>query len=91
MTLLIVKPCTSGKAFDVRPAKRLSLDLSDVSAALKEPFDVRVSTPHVLFIACDSLEITLYKTGRLLVKNAKTAQDAEKAASMLYSALGNGL
>ncbi|MEW6328868.1 MAG: hypothetical protein AB1468_02000 [Candidatus Micrarchaeota archaeon] len=84
----IAKPCETGAAYDVSliGAGEKKINLAGVSRKLRAGgFDVRVETPYLIVVARGRLEISFYRSGRLLVKGAKNEDEVRKIAREVYS------
>ena len=78
----VLKPCAGNTVFVITYPNSRGFDLKKVAGALKgTEYKVTVETPHILMVKSDSAEITVYSSGKLLVKKAKSRNDAEKLAA----------
>ncbi|MCK4938471.1 MAG: hypothetical protein KAR85_07695 [Methanosarcinales archaeon] len=71
--------CSGKTAFEVNAFTKI--DLMQAAQVLK----TIVVTPHILIVDIDGIEISLYPTGRMLVKHVKTEDEALKAAEYLLN------
>ena len=71
--------CSGKTAFEVNAFTKI--DLMQAAQVLT----TRVATPHILIVDIDDVEISLYPTGRMLVKRVKTEEEALKAAEVLLN------
>ncbi|MCL7475391.1 MAG: hypothetical protein M8352_05045 [ANME-2 cluster archaeon] len=76
---MTVSLCSGKTAFEVNAFTRIDL----VQAA--QVLNTRVTTPHILIVDIDGVEISLYPTGRMLVKRVRTEEEALKAAESLLN------
>lgn len=76
---MTVSLCSGKTAFEVNAFTKI--DLSTAAQVLK----TRVATPHILIADIDGVEISLYPTGRMLVKRVRTEEEALKAAESLLT------
>jgi adenylyltransferase/sulfurtransferase len=79
------------KTVNVNPPRRITLELSDIYEKLKSRFKVLLKSSVVIVFECDDAEISLFKNGRMLIKNV---EDEEKAlriykSIMNYIVVGN--
>ncbi len=84
----IAKPCETGAAYDVSliGAGERKINLAGVSKKLRASgFEARVETPYLIVVARGKLEISFYRSGRLLVKGAKDEEDVKAIARRIYS------
>ncbi|MCL7412258.1 MAG: hypothetical protein M8353_01390 [ANME-2 cluster archaeon] len=76
---MTVSLCSGKTAFEVNAFTKI--DLVQAAQVLK----TRVATPHILIVDIDGVEISLYPTGRMLVKRVRTGEEALKAADILLN------
>lgn len=74
---MTVSLCSGKTAFEVNAFTKIDLKRA---AELVNP---RVTTPHILIIDMEGVEISLYPTGRMLVKRVRTEEEALQAAETL--------
>ena len=79
---MIVRRCSSKGAFEAFPEKQVKVDLS----SLKNGFVVIVETP-VLVIVKDVFEVSVFKDGKLLIKDCGSLEAAEEQAAKVYRKL----
>lgn len=79
---MIVRLCGSGGAYEAFPERSVKLDLKDVARSFK----VVIQTP-ILLIVKDTFEVSIFKNGRLLIKNCSSLEKAEEQASKVYKKL----
>jgi hypothetical protein len=94
--LFILKLCSDGAAFEVKSKKRVKLDLVNASEELATQMNmkVRVSLPVILILEDDDgRSITIYPSGRLLLRKFPSEESAHQAALLLspklYSPVNN--
>jgi len=82
--MFAVKPCKSGKAFSVVVGHGI-----DLSAAQKlaGAFVVKAATPHIVVAVRDACCITIYPSGRVLVKGAADEAQACELAKLAIDAM----
>ncbi|MCL7415120.1 MAG: hypothetical protein M8349_03535 [ANME-2 cluster archaeon] len=78
---MTVSLCSGKTAFEVNAFTEIDL----MTAA--KVLNARVTTPHILIVDIDDTEISLYPTGRMLVKRVRTEEEALKAARGLLELL----
>lgn len=77
----VVKPCAGNTVFVITYPNSRGFDLKKVAQALKgTEYKIAVETPHILLVKSESAEVTVYSSGKLLVKKAKNRDDAERLA-----------
>ena len=89
----IIKLCSDGAAFEVKSKNRVKLDLSsfgeDLATIMK--MKIRVSLPVILILeGDDGRSITIYPSGRLLLRKFPTEESAQQAALLLSPKLYSG-
>lgn len=72
-----VSLCSGKTAFEVNVFTRI--DLKRAGKILK----AKVITPHIIIFDYEEAEVSLYSTGRMLVKRVKTEEEALKIAETL--------
>lgn len=95
--LFIIKLCSDGVAFEVKSKNRVKLDLTSVSEELatQMKMKIRVCLPVILILeGDDGRSITIYPSGRLLLRKYPSEESAQQAALLLspklYSPVNNG-
>ncbi|MDO8647732.1 MAG: hypothetical protein Q7R70_04960 [Candidatus Diapherotrites archaeon] len=82
------KPCKSRVAFEFIPKKRIKLDLEEIAKRLKEKeVFVEIETPFLLILRMQ-VPITLFQTGKILIKETNMEKDARKIAEKLVKIMG---
>jgi len=79
----IVKPCVSSPGFTCSPGRDARIDLLRAKAALAK-HGYQVLDAEVLLIATKDEEVTIYPTGKLLIKTSE-ASSAERVADEVYA------
>lgn len=80
----VVQPCKSRLAFEFLPKKKESLELGKIADALKRnDLELEVETPFMLIVLLNKKQITVFKSGKILVKETETEQEARKTAELL--------
>ena len=78
----IVDPCKSDKAIEFLPQKKLELQLSEIVNVLRETAQLQAETPFVTIFLFKNASISLFRSGRILVKNVE-----EKEAKQIVEEL----
>jgi hypothetical protein len=84
--LFVIKLCSDGAAFEVKPKKKVNLDLVSVSEELATlmKMKIRVSLPVILILeGDDGRSLTIYPSGRLLLRKYPSEESAQQAALLL--------
>ncbi len=79
---MIVRLCDTKGAYEALPEKEMKVNLKE----LKKKFTVLIETP-ILVIIKDSFEVSVFKNGRLLIKDCKLQERAEEQAKKVYEVL----
>ena len=83
----IAKPCRTERAYEVIPEKELNLDLDLVVEKLKNSgYTTVIRTPHIAIVKKE-FEVSLYPSGRILIKKAESREIAEKIADEIYGVI----
>lgn len=84
--LFIINLCSDGIAFEVKSKNRVKLDLISLSEELATlmKMKIRVSLPVILILeGDDGQSITIYPSGRLLLRKFPTEESAQEVAQLL--------
>lgn len=88
LTGFIIKPCKSKLAFEFIPKTQLHLDLGKTAEDLKaKKVFVEVETPFILILEFLGKKISYYKSGKMIIKDTQSKEEAEKIASSLLNRL----
>jgi len=83
-----VRPCKNGLAFDVVPRKPLELNLAAVCARLREKgLEVEAETPAVALLKVKGKPLSLYKNGKIQVRQTREKAEAEALAREIVGLL----
>lgn len=83
------KPCKSRVAFEFIPKKKTKLDLDAIAKKLKaKGVFIEVETQFLLILKIE-VPITLFQTGKILIKETNQEKDARKIAEKLVKAIKN--
>lgn len=72
---------------NINPREELNLDLRAASKLLGKHHRIIVKSPLVLVFSRDSVEVSLFKNGRMLIKNVSNEEQAEKASAEILKVL----
>ncbi len=85
----VVKPCAGGTVFVINFDGLRKVDFKSIVKKLKgSKFEVCIETPEVLLLKSYDSEITLFKSGKIMAKNIKTKEDAERVAKEFGALIG---
>ena len=91
--LFVINLCSDGIAFDVKSKNRVKLDLIALSEELATlmKMKIRVSLPVILILeGDDGRSITIYPSGRLLLRKYPSEESAQQTALLLSPKLYSG-
>ncbi|MBI2970955.1 MAG: ThiF family adenylyltransferase [Candidatus Aenigmarchaeota archaeon] len=73
------------KSYYVAAPKKLSLDLHAFAKQLGKICRVQRQNAYVLQLACGSKDVTLFRNGKMIVRNASNENEAKSAAARILS------
>ncbi len=73
---------------NVNPKQRLSLDLRSVSKLIAKEHRLLVNSAIVIVFGIDSFEVSLFRDGRMLIKNVSTEDEAISVYEEVSKSLG---
>ena len=84
----VVEPCTTSNAFEIK-LKEKKLDLKKCESAITIVGEVVASMPVVMVAKVEDYSLSLYASGRIMVKSAKKlrAKHVEEFAKKLMAVL----
>ena len=83
-----VRPCRSGAAFDVLPKKKTVFDLPSTCQRLKEAgIQVEAETPVVVMARVLGAPVSVYRNGKLQVRQTREKAAAEAIAAAVVRVL----
>jgi len=86
--IFVFKPCRTGAAFQGDLKKNLKLDLTKCEKVLKGAgYEIVLNTANVLIIK-SKYNISVFPTGRVLVKDITDEKEACAAVEKVYKVLG---
>lgn len=78
------QPCKSRVAYEFIPKNELKLNLEDAAANLREnEVFVEMETPYLLMLKIGGKDVSLFKSGKIIVKNTNEKAVARKIAESL--------
>ena len=81
------QPCRTQLAFEFFPKKKVELDLKKISQNLEKNFLVDLKTPVFLGVVVEKTSASVFKDGKILVKDTKNRLLAEKIAQKILAAI----
>ena len=88
----LIEPCASANGFEIK-LREGRIDLKKAEAAISVIGQIGASMPVVLIARLDDLSLSIYASGRIMMKRPGariTNSEAESAARRLMDALRNG-
>jgi len=79
--VISVRVCSGRTAFEV--STNIKIDLARASCVL----DPKISTKHILLLTYEGVDVSMYPSGRMLIK-AKTREESIDIARKLLAYLG---
>lgn len=79
----IIDPCKSDKAIEFLSQKRVELKLNEIADSLREQAEVKAETPFVIIFKFRNTSISLFKSGRILVKDVEEREAREIVEELL--------
>ncbi|MDO8624583.1 MAG: hypothetical protein Q7R47_00760 [Candidatus Diapherotrites archaeon] len=84
----IVQPCKSRLAFEFIPKHKHELDLVHAAVKLKEAgVGIEVETPFLLMLTAGAHGVSLFKSGKLIVKDTQDKETARGVAQRIIDQL----
>ncbi|MDD5171837.1 MAG: hypothetical protein PHF60_02260 [Candidatus ainarchaeum sp.] len=83
----VVEPCTTAKGFEIK-LKEKKIDLAKAEGALSSLGEIVGKSSVVLLVKLNGLSLSVYASGRMMVKGKKASQkEADELASEICAAL----
>ncbi|MFQ6052297.1 MAG: hypothetical protein ACE5K4_11490 [Candidatus Hydrothermarchaeota archaeon] len=83
--IFVSKPCKTDSAYEVLPKTRIRINLEESCEKLvKGGYEIVVTTPHIAVIK-KIYEISIFPSGRLLIKDLTDKKIAEDIAREVYA------
>ncbi len=73
---------------NVNPREPLGLSLEEVRDRLSGKFKILLKSPFVIVLERDGIEVSLFKGGRMLIKNVRSEEDALRIYDEVIGCLG---
>lgn len=82
------KPCSTELAFEFLPKKPAKLDLAETAKKLKNSqIEIVLETPVFLALRLEGKNISIFKSGKIMVKETRKEDEARAAAEKLVKKL----
>lgn len=85
--MLIAKPCTSMKGIIVTPQEKYDADLEDLCECLAERGYRIKRVTRFLALLSGKYDITVFPSGKIIVKDTSDREEALKIATDIYECL----
>lgn len=84
LSSFVGKPCKSRLAFEFIPKKKTNLKLKDVAEKLRQAeVFVEIETPFLLILRTCGKEASLFRSGKIIVKETNIESEAKKIAKRI--------
>ena len=84
------QPCKSRIAYEFVPKADYSLELDSVASALRENgVFVEIETPYLLMLKVGGKDVSLFKSGKIIVKSTNRTTKAKRVAETLVQKMGS--
>lgn len=84
------KPCNSRTAYEFVPKAEHSLDLENVAAKLRQgEVFIEMETPYLLMLKVGGRDVSLFKSGKIIVKSTQEKQAARKVAVKVFEKINS--
>ncbi len=81
------KPCRTKMAYEFLPNSKIEIDLEKASTELNAIANIDVKTKVLLMMKLDNLTISLFPSGKLLVRGEREEKKAKEAAEKIVKQL----
>lgn len=82
----LIKPCSSRTGYDFLPKKQQTIDLKKASQKLSaKGFKIDFETPIFFSLKVDGKNVSVFKSGKISVKDEKNGQQARSAVLKVLS------
>jgi ArsR family metal-binding transcriptional regulator len=82
------QPCKSKADFEFIPKTKQFLDLIELAENFKKKrIEIIAITPYLLMLKIDSVPVSFFKSGKIIVKTIPDSESARKIAEKLISSL----
>ncbi|MFA5931330.1 MAG: hypothetical protein WC821_03380 [archaeon] len=81
------KPCRSKMAYEFLPHKKVNINLEQASIELSKIGTVEVTTKVLLMIRVDNCTVSLFPSGKLLVRGEREEEKAKLIAKKTLGAI----
>ena len=83
------QPCSSRLAYEFVPKESRGLNLESVAKSLKEKgVYIEIETPAIIMLKMNGRSVSLFKSGKIIVKSTNDRETARKTAEMLIEKIG---
>ncbi len=83
----VAKPCKTERAYEVIPETRMEIDAERMAEKLEDNgYSIIIKTPHIVVVRKE-YEISVYPSGRILIKKVDDRKVAERIADEIYGVI----
>ncbi len=83
----VAKPCRTERAYEVIPEMKMNIEVEHIAERLeRHGYSIVIKTPHIVVIRKE-FEVSVYPSGRILIKKVDDKEVAEKIADEIYGVL----
>lgn len=84
---MILKVCGVG-AYEAKLERKVSLDLSKITKELERKYKIVVKTPYIVILNVNSIEVSVFTDGKLIIKRVESKNQAKGIAKSVYDYVG---
>ncbi|MFH1751823.1 MAG: hypothetical protein ABH821_02695 [archaeon] len=77
------KPCNNRTAFEFLPKKKMQLDFDELALKFDKSTEIEVETPFLMMLKVGENKVSLFRSGKILVKGIKSESVARSIASKI--------
>jgi ArsR family metal-binding transcriptional regulator len=86
----IGQPCNSRTAYEFVPKREYSLNLELLAKKLREKeVFIEIETPYLLMLKFGGKDVSIFKSGKIIVKSTNKKENAKKIATSLIKKINN--
>lgn len=81
------KPCRTKTAYEFTPKKPIKLDLNKVAQQTNQVTTIEVNTKLLLMLKKDQCMITIFPSGRILIRGERNEEKARRIVEKIVSTI----
>jgi len=82
------RPCKSRTAYEFLPNKKTIIDLTKAAGELRKEYYIEIETKVLLMIKVDGATVSLFPSGKILVRGEKEEAKAREIAEKVVKFIG---